>query len=179
MDILSILVALATIIAGVFAAIQLAEWLRDWRQTRIRMKTRTYTSEIPATGSEPLKILNFSHPLEDQTLRQIEEEIKQPIGKIIEVNTHFDDNRSFKPPTKKLVEKIDFTPQEWQQGRFLVNLPGFAPIAAALLSELHGRMGHFPTILRLRTLKGSAAQTYELAEILNLQEIRDDARKTR
>jgi len=179
MDIITILASLAAIVAGVFAAIQLAEWFRDWRQTRIRLKTRTYTSEIPATGSEPLKILNFSHPLEDQTLRQIEEEIKQPIGKIIEVNTHFNDNRSFKSPTKKLVETIEFSPEEWQQGRFLVNLPGFASITATLLSELHGRMGHFPTILRLRPLKGNAAQKYELAEILNLQEIRDAARKTR
>ncbi len=179
MDTLAILVALATIIAGVFAAIQLGEWFRDWRLNRIRLKTRTYAPGILKTNGKPIIILNFTHPLEEQTLRQIEQQINQPIGKVIDVSTHFDDNKPFSSMTKKLLEKIKFTPEEWQQGRFLVNLPGFTPITATLLSELHGRIGHFPTILRLRPLKGDAAQTYELAEIINLQEIRDAARKTR
>ena len=79
----------------------------------------------------------------------------------------------------KLVDKVGFTSEEWQAGLFIVHIPGLAPAAAILLSELHGRMGHFPTILRLRGKKGETQQQYELAEIINLQNTRDTARTSR
>ena len=61
----------------------------------------------------------------------------------------------------------------------LANLPGYAPAAAAVLAELHGRMGHFPAIIRLRPIVGTTPTRYEVAEIADLRELRDAARAER
>lgn len=50
---------------------------------------------------------------------------------------------------------------------------------AAPLAELHGRMGHFPAILRMRPVAESAVTQYEVAEVINLQALREQARKRR
>jgi hypothetical protein len=47
------------------------------------------------------------------------------------------------------------------------------------LAELHGRMGYFPPILRLRPVEGAIPPRFEVAEIINLQALRDAARKER
>jgi hypothetical protein len=60
-----------------------------------------------------------------------------------------------------------------------VNLPSLNHIAACVLAELHGRMGYFPTILRMRPVAGSTPPQFEVAEIINLQAVRDQARTTR
>jgi hypothetical protein len=62
--------------------------------------------------------------------------------------------------------------------KLLVNPPGYAPAAFVLLAELHGRIGHFPSLVRLRPKSGPVT-TYEVAELLNLQTIRDAARERR
>jgi hypothetical protein len=46
-----------------------------------------------------------------------------------------------------------------------------------LLVEIHGRIGHFPTLIRIRPKHGSIT-TYEVIELLNLQTLRDAARKS-
>jgi len=55
----------------------------------------------------------------------------------------------------------------------------YAPAAFVLLAELHGRIGHFPSLIRLRPLPGSTPTTYEVAELINLQAIREEARGRR
>ena len=64
-------------------------------------------------------------------------------------------------------------------GNLIVNLPSLNFIAGLLLAELHGRMGYFPPILRLRPVSDSLPPRYEVAEILNLQAVRDAARAAR
>jgi hypothetical protein len=61
----------------------------------------------------------------------------------------------------------------------LVNLPGHNAVAALVLAELHGRMGYFPAVLRLRPVAGTTPPQVEVAEILNLQAVRDRARLRR
>jgi len=60
-----------------------------------------------------------------------------------------------------------------------VNLPSLTPIAGLLLAELHGRAGYFPAVVRLRPASGSTPPQYEVAELLNLQAVRDGARAGR
>ena len=50
---------------------------------------------------------------------------------------------------------------------------------ATLLAELHGRCGYFPAQLRLRPVPGSLPPRFEIAEVLNLQALRDAARERR
>ena len=52
-------------------------------------------------------------------------------------------------------------------------------ITALLLAALHGRMGYFPPVIRLRPDAGSLPPRYEVVEILNLQAVRDAARQER
>ncbi len=50
----------------------------------------------------------------------------------------------------------------------------YAPAAFLLLAEIHGRIGHFPTLVRMRPKHGSVT-SYEVVELLNLQTIRGAA----
>ncbi len=77
-----------------------------------------------------------------------------------------------------IVNAVGLTSEEWQTRQVLINPPGFAPAAFVLLAELHGRMGHFPTLVRLRP-KAGPVTVYEVAELLNLQTIRETARTRR
>jgi hypothetical protein len=79
---------------------------------------------------------------------------------------------------RAIVESVGLSSEEWQTRQFLINPPGYAPAAFVLLAELHGRIGHFPTLIRLRPRPG-AVTTYEVAELLNLQTIREEARTHR
>jgi hypothetical protein len=49
----------------------------------------------------------------------------------------------------------------------------------ALLAELHGRMGYIPDCLRLRPVANARPTRYEVAELLDLQAVRDAARTKR
>jgi hypothetical protein len=69
--------------------------------------------------------------------------------------------------------------EEWQTLPFLVNPPSFAAITAALVAEIHGRCGYFPSLIRLRPVVGATPPRFEFAEIINLQAIRDTARSRR
>lgn len=55
---------------------------------------------------------------------------------------------------------------------------GYAPAALVLLAELHGRIGHFLSLVWLRPKLGSVTE-YEVTQLLNLQIIRDEARRRR
>ncbi|OQA39911.1 MAG: hypothetical protein BWY52_03004 [Chloroflexi bacterium ADurb.Bin325] len=57
--------------------------------------------------------------------------------------------------------------------------PSLNFIAVALLAELHGRMGYFPTCVRLRPVAGSTPPRFEVAELLPLNEVREAARRRR
>ncbi len=124
-------------------------------------------------------LLNLSHPLTPQQVTQTEEFLRAPITQVISVPVQFDPQQPFLPQLQALMDTIPLTPTEWQNEPFLVNLPSLNFIASLVLAELHGRMGYFPPIIRLRPQANSLPPRYEVAEILNLQEVRDHARTKR
>ncbi len=77
-----------------------------------------------------------------------------------------------------LIDAIGLSSEEWQTRPLMINPPGYAPAAFVLLAELHGRIGQFPSLVRLRQ-KHEVVTTYEVVELLNLQTIRDVARERR
>lgn len=123
--------------------------------------------------------LNFSHPLTPEQIAQVEALTKQKMERLIEQPVQFDNQQPYQPQLAALMDKIPLSPQEWQGTPILVNLPSLNGIAALVLADLHGRMGYFPPVLRLRPVEGSLPQQYELAELLNLQGVRDAARTKR
>ncbi len=123
--------------------------------------------------------INFSHPLTDEQRAQIEALTGQEVAGIRGEMPQFDHRSPFAEQIRALVDRVELSPEEWQTMPLLINPPGYAPAAVVLLAELHGRMGHFPAVLRLRPVEGSVPTRYEVAEIVNLQEVRDRARTRR
>lgn len=124
-------------------------------------------------------VVNFSHRLTPTHLQQIEALSGQKVERVIEARAQFDHEQPFAPQARALVDGVKLTPEEWQTAPLLVNPPSLHVIAVALLAELHGRLGYFPSILRLRPVPGSNPPQFEVAEVLNLNEIREQARKGR
>ncbi len=124
-------------------------------------------------------LVNFSHPLTDMQREHIESVTRQSFDQIIDVPVQFDEKIPFPKQAADLVVGVPLTSAEWQTSPLLVVLPSLNFIAALLLAELHGRMGFFPAIVRLRPVEDSLPRQYEVAEILNLQDVRDKARERR
>ena len=121
-------------------------------------------------------LISLSPPLTLAPLARIEELAGEQVTRVIQQTPQFDHARPFAQQARELVEALRLSAEEWQTLSLLVNLPGLASAAAALLAELHGRMGHFPAIVRLRSGAGSTPTQYEVAEIINLQALRESAR---
>lgn len=126
-----------------------------------------------------MTLLNFSHPITDEQRAQIEAITGKAVERLIEIPVQFDHARPFHEQVLELLQQVELTPSEWQTQLILINLPSLNVIAAILLAELHGRMGYFPPILRLRPVEGALPPRFEVAEIVNLQAIRDSARSQR
>lgn len=124
-------------------------------------------------------LLNFSHPLTPAQLEQIEAVTGQVVEQVVDLMPQLDHEMPFDSQVGELVDSVGLSSQEWQTRPLLVNPPGYAPAAVVLLAEMHGRMGYFPAMLRLRPIEGSNPPQYEVAEVINLQAVRDQARARR
>lgn len=124
-------------------------------------------------------ILNYAHPLTPDQLNQIEQLVGQKITEIKQIKVHLNQAEPLVPQVTALADAAELTNEEWSGRPLLINLPSLNFVAAALLAELHGRMGYFPACLRLRPVEGSVPPRYEVAEVLNLQDVRNAARSRR
>lgn len=124
-------------------------------------------------------ILNYAHPITADQRSQIEALIGGPISDIKQIKTHVDLAQPFAPQIIALADAAGLSGEEWSGAPLLINPPALNFAAVALLAELHGRMGYFPACLRMRPIEGSIPPRYEVAEILNLQDIRHAARGRR
>jgi hypothetical protein len=124
-------------------------------------------------------LLNFSHPLTPDQVTQIEEATGQPVAEMRQIPVQFDPQQPFVPQVMVAAAACGLTPEEWQTCPLLINPPSLNAIAVTLLAELHGRMGYFPPVVRLRPVAGSTPTRYEVAEVINLQQVRDEARLRR
>jgi hypothetical protein len=124
-------------------------------------------------------LINFSHPLTSEQLAQVEQLTSQRIEQLIALAMQFDNDQAFLPQLQDLMSGVKLPSEALQTTPILINPPALNFITAMLLAELHGRMGYFPPIVRLRPIPESLPPRYEVAEVINLQSIRDTARKTR
>lgn len=126
-----------------------------------------------------MHILNFSHPLTPRQLDQVAALAGSAPEQIQDVRSQFDLGHPFNQQVARLLDGLDISTQQWQSGGWLVVPPSLNYAAAVLLAELHGRMGHFPAILRIRPVAGALVTEYEVAEIINLEQVRAAARSAR
>jgi len=123
-------------------------------------------------------VLNFTHPLTEEQCCQVEQLSGQAIQEVRTIPVQIDQEKPLVQQVVALVDTVNLTAQEWQAQALLINPPGLAPVALMLLAEIHGRIGYFPTILHIRPRQG-AITSYEVAELINLQHLREEARKKR
>lgn len=124
-------------------------------------------------------LLNFSHPITDMQFSQICELLDGVSIETINVKTYFDDQLPFASQVEALLEEVPLTADQWQSEPIAVVLPAFNFITAVLLAELHGRMGYFPPIVRTRPAAGAVLRQFEVAELIDLQSVREVARMKR
>lgn len=124
-------------------------------------------------------LLNFSHPVSAKQVETIEQLSGQTVEQVFDVPVQFDNQSPFPPQLEALMRRLPLSSEQLQSQPILVNPPALNFIAALVLAELHGRMGYFPAIMRTRPMEGSLPPRYEVAEILNLQAVRDRARRSR
>ncbi len=124
-------------------------------------------------------VLNFAHPLTPEQIRQIEALTGQPVEQVIAVDAQVDLLQPLAPQVAAMADRVGFSPEEWQTRPILVVLPALSSSAGVLLAELHGRMGYFPPIVRLRQAQGVVPPRFEVAEIISLQDVRAAARARR
>jgi hypothetical protein len=121
-----------------------------------------------------MKIINFSHPLNSEEIQKLigvqdTEVITVPvvIRPISEI--------PLAEQIRGIVDAVGFTAEQWQTTPFLINIPGFGSATAGVLAEIHGRTGHFPTMLILERQDGA----FKIAGTQDLQSIREQARSRR
>ncbi len=124
-------------------------------------------------------LLNFSHPLPADQLDRIAQLTGQSLETVLALPTQLDQSQPFIPQVAALIDQVPLTPEEWQTAPLVVVLPSLNYIAALVLAELHGRMGYFPPVVRLRPVEEALPPRYEVSEVINLQGVRDAARKKR
>jgi hypothetical protein len=124
-------------------------------------------------------LLNFAHPLTREQIAQIEDLSCQKIASVIEIPSQIDSEQPLAPQVVAMADAAGLTPQQWQTESILINLPSLNYSAVLLIAELHGRMGYFPPCVRLRPVKDALPPRFEVAEVLNLQAVRDGARRKR
>ncbi len=123
-------------------------------------------------------LINFSHPLTAEQVAQV----TGLLGEEPEVRTvavQVDQEAGLAEQVRVLVDGVGLSAEEWQTLPVVVHVPGLAPVAAVLLAELHGRMGLFPAMVRLRPVAGSTPTRFEVAEVINLQQVREHSRGLR
>jgi hypothetical protein len=124
-------------------------------------------------------VVNFSHPLTPAQVLQIGALAGPSVEQVIEIASQFEESQPSVSQATGLANRCGYTETGWQTLALLIVPPAFSFIALALLAELYGRMGCFPTCIRLRRVPEVLPPQYEVAELLDLQNVRKQARRRR
>jgi len=112
-------------------------------------------------------LLNFAHLLTAAYLSQLAQYLTvAETVRVMDIPTQLDTREQFALQVLVLLVSIGLTPEQWQTEPLLVNLPSLNYAAACMLAELHGRMGHFPAIVRLRKVADSLPAVRETVRTL-------------
>jgi len=84
---------------------------------------------------------------------QVEMISGQKLTQIIHAKVQFDTEKPFWHQINNVVSKIPLSFEEYQTQPILIIPPSLNTIALVLMAELHGRMGYFPPVLRMKLVK--------------------------
>jgi len=124
-------------------------------------------------------VLALAHPLPPSQLEQLSALAGEHVSRVYHEPVALDETIPFALQVRELVGRLPVTAAEWQSERIVLVPPSLASITAILLAHLHGRMGYFPAIIRLRPVARAGARVFEMAEILDLNSEREEGRRCR
>lgn len=124
-------------------------------------------------------LLNFGHPISPEHLEDLRTRFEVAVQQVVPIPVHWREDASFAELAAEALDKAGLNTHRLQTESTLINLPGHSAVAAALLAELHGRIGHFPAVIRWQAAHDGAVSAYVIAEVLNLNKIRHQARQQR
>ncbi len=124
-----------------------------------------------------LPLINMSgHSLVPSAIEKLEKKFGIRRHQIYDINPGDAKLDKLIEHSQKLVEEMyDTIGDNLLTGQYLIIPPGFSPLSLCLVSFLHGLAGHFPLIVVL----GKEGKDYLPKSIVDLQIIRDEARKVR
>jgi hypothetical protein len=132
---------------------------------------------MQAASQDSRLILNFARPLTHAQLLQLQG-LLGALPEVVDlpgIPVQFGDDTSLAGQVVDVLDNAGVTLEEWAALHFIINPPGLAPAASAVLAEIHGRSGHFPHVIRMAPTPEDR-NVYKVVEIVKLQNIRDAAR---
>jgi len=151
---------------------------KGWGETAVTRRELGPRMAVPMTF-----VLNFGHPLSDGAQAVLEEYLQGPVQTVrmpfeldldrptgIQVTTRVNEMAML---LRGAAARLDGT------APVVVVLPGITEGAAALLAELHGRLGAFPRVVRLRRRADGTWLPDAAEPLLDLEKLRNEARGRR
>lgn len=123
-------------------------------------------------------LLNFGHPLTSEQVKVTGEITARDLAAIIDAAVRLDLDKPIQPQLEEVIDDIAGR-VDLENEPYLVSLPSLNIATAVVLAMLHGQSGHFPSVLRLKPVQGTHPPRYVVAEIVDLQAIRNAARSQR
>lgn len=136
---------------------------------------RAQSTETNPTPGQYVDVINFGHVLTTDQIKQLHE-LGYRIGiPNLGESVHLDNFSELGPQVERILDSFGYSKSQWEEcgTKTLFVLPGHPDIAAAFISRLHGRMGHFPRIIRRARGTDGA---YHVVEVVDLQRLRDEQR---
>jgi len=129
-------------------------------------------------------LINYSHRFHDAHRAEDKGILgSDDLDRVPEAQVRIDVDQPLAPMIMVLVAETErltgLDARGWQTEALLINLPALNYAAAALLAHLHGLMGYWPTILRVRPVANTTPRRFEVAELLDLDALRAQAREQR
>ena len=123
-------------------------------------------------------LLNYAHPLTAAQLARATELLgSEP--EVRDLGRTIDRAVPLAEVAAALADAAGLDATAWQTPPLVLNPPALAPVALALIAELHGRCGYFVPVLNVRPVAGAVPPQFEIAEIVNLHGLREHARTRR
>jgi len=122
-------------------------------------------------------LLNLAEPLSREDASTIAALCGRKVRKVIDADATFAIDRPMVPQVRDLVDRLGLSAKEWENTSVVLCLPPDPVAAALIVSEIAGRRGRTPTIVRFSA--GARSGRREPIETISLHEVRKEARHSR